>query len=86
MTVSIESVRKMKRVSSINSNDPIDIAEVGEAGTTDYRLRAVEPKRGKPISLWHDVSLQHIDPLTGNESGYLNFVCEIPKFTRYVWQ
>jgi hypothetical protein len=42
------------------------------------------PTEKKKISLWHDVSLVHIDPEKKEETPYLNFVCEIPKFTRYV--
>lgn len=83
MTVTIETVRSMKRVSSINSNDQLDINEDGIEGTLGFRLQAVEPTQGQSISLWHDISLEHIDPQTGNGTGYLNFVCEIPKFTRY---
>lgn len=76
----MNDIRKMKRVDSIGSNSDIDIASQGEADTLEFRMQA--ETGGKKISLWHDVSLVHIDPQTKQETPYLNFVCEIPKFTR----
>ena len=56
----------------------------GKENTVDYRIKVVsdEAPEGKPISLWHDVTLVHIDPVSQSPTPYLNFVCEIPKFTR----
>lgn len=67
-----------------NSN-LLNLAE-GEENTTSFRIQTVE-KTGigsgkKPVSLWHDVTLVHIDPATNRPTPYLNFICEIPKFSR----
>jgi inorganic pyrophosphatase len=74
--VPLDDVRKMKRSASNHS-----IESKGESGTEGYQIRAVN-EAGRTISLWHDVSLVHIDPETQQPTPYLNFVCEIPKFTR----
>lgn len=79
-----QKVQEMKRSNSVGSSEDVDIALSGEAGTTDFRLQAVEASRGQKISLWHDISLVHVNPDTRKETEYLNFVCEIPKFTRCV--
>lgn len=81
--VPLSDVRKLKRSNSRGGSD-IDLSHHGEVDTVDYRLQAVCPDRKKKISLWHDISLFHMDPETKAETPYLNFVCEIPKFTRYV--
>jgi inorganic pyrophosphatase len=47
----------------------------------EYRIHAKDTT-GKKVSLWHDISLVHLDSKSGKETPYLNFVCEIPKFTR----
>lgn len=48
-----------------------------------YRMKTVDKVGGKKeISLWHDVTLVHVDPATSKPTPYLNFVCEIPKFSR----
>lgn len=80
--VPLNDIRKLKKQSSIGSNSDVDIASHGEEDTLDFRMQA--KAGGKTISLWHDVSLVHIDPQTKQETPYLNFVCEIPKFTRCV--
>lgn len=59
---------------------------MGEENTLSYRIQAVE-KEGiasgkKAVSLWHDVTLVHVDPATDRPTPYLNFVNEIPKFSR----
>lgn len=66
-----------------SSNDLMAVGE-GKENTVDYRIKVVsdEAPEGKPISLWHDVTLVHIDPVSQSPTPYLNFVCEIPKFTR----
>lgn len=48
----------------------------GEVGTLEYRLEVSKEKDGAkvPLSLWHDIALY-------SKTG-LNFVCEIPKYTR----
>jgi inorganic pyrophosphatase len=50
--------------------------------TLEYRITA-NSDCGQVVSLWHDISLTYIDP-TSKEKDLecLNFVCEIPKFTR----
>lgn len=48
----------------------------------NYRIKTVDKSGKKPISLWHDVTLVHVDPVTNKPTPYLNFVCEIPKFSR----
>lgn len=78
--IPLNDVRKFKRTNSHGSNSDIDIASKGQEDTLEYRMQA--QAGGKKISLWHDVSLVHIDPQTKQETPYLNFVCEIPKFTR----
>ena len=80
--IPLNDVRKFKKQSSLGSNSDLDIASQGEEDTLEFRMQA--ETGGKKISLWHDVSLVHIDPQTKQETPYLNFVCEIPKFTRYV--
>jgi inorganic pyrophosphatase len=47
-----------------------------------YRVKTACAVSKKPISLWHDVTLVHVDPITNKPTPYLNFVCEIPKFSR----
>lgn len=60
----------------------LQVLDSGANNTSEFRIHAVEKDGAKPISLWHDVSLVHIDPLTNKPTPYLNFVCEIPKFSR----
>lgn len=81
----IESKLEMKRVDSISSSKDYNLSEDGEKDTLEYRLQAVDGDgegETKKISLWHDVSLMHLDPETRQRTGNLNFVCEIPKFSR----
>lgn len=73
------------RSSSVGSNSDFELEADGEQDTLDYRIQAVDPVDGaKKISLWHDVSLVHLEPGSGAETEYHNFVCEIPKFSRSV--
>jgi inorganic pyrophosphatase len=81
--VPLNDFREMKRSNSRGSNSDFELEEGGMQDTLDYRLQAVDPVECKKISLWHDVSLVHLDPATKNETEYMNFVCEIPKFSRY---
>ena len=60
----------------------LEILEHGEENTLEYRIKATDKTGSKPISLWHDVTLVHVDPATDRPTPYLNFVCEIPKFSR----
>ena len=69
--------------SSFGSDKDINLQEQGQADTLDYRIHAKHGEKKKTISLWHDISLSYIDPDTGDKTEYFNFVCEIPKFTRY---
>ena len=79
--IPLNDVRKLKRTNSRGSGD-FDLSHQGMQDTLDYRLQAVCPNEKKKISLRHDISLVHIDPEKKDETEYLNFVCEIPKFTR----
>ena len=79
------SIKKViKRGNSFGSENGVDIHIQGEENTLEYRVHAKDSYEGKTISLWHDINLVHIDPTSGNETEYYNFVCEIPKFSRYV--
>lgn len=79
--VPLNDLRKMKKSSSFGSNSSVNLEEAGMQETLEYRIQAVA-EGGKKISLWHDVSLVHLDPETKLETPYLNFVCEISKFSR----
>lgn len=81
--IPLNDVRELKRSGSHGSNKDLQVLCAGEEDTLDYRLHTKDTT-GKQISLWHDVSLIHIDPETKQDTPYLNFVCEIPKFTRCV--
>ena len=74
------------RQNSFGSDKGIDLHEEGKEDTLEYRIHAKDADNEKTISLWHDISLNHIDPETGEKTDYYNFVCEIPKFTRYELQ
>jgi inorganic pyrophosphatase len=78
------SLQKENRSNSFGSDKDIDLHHQGDQDTLDYRIHAKHTTEGKTISLWHDISLLHIDPETGTETEYYNFVNEIPKFSRYV--
>ena len=80
--VPLADVRKMKRSSSHGSDKSLEVEAEGMEDSLKYRLQAVDVDGGKKISLWHDVSLVHIDEKTDKDTPYFNFVCEIPKFTR----
>jgi hypothetical protein len=84
--IPLNDVRAMKRTSSMGSNSDYELEEGGEHNTTDYRLQAIDTTGSQKISLWHDVSLIHLEQETRQETEYYNFVCEIPKFSRYVNQ
>lgn len=77
-----DGTRKMERSNSLGSNSDVNLEAKGEEDTLDYRIHAKHSTEGKVISLWHDISLTHIDAETEKETPYYNFVCEIPKFTR----
>ena len=72
--------RKMSKSSSHGSNTNLELLHQGEG--LDYRMTTVDKGGKKPISLWHDITLVHIDPATNKPTPYLNFVNEIPKFSR----
>lgn len=82
--IPLNDIREMKRSTSRGSFSDVNVEEAGPQDTTEYRIHAVCKTESTKISLWHDVSLVHIDPTTKEETPYLNFVCEIPKFSRYV--
>jgi inorganic pyrophosphatase len=78
--------RSLSRKSSFGSDKDVTLAHEGEHDTVDYRLHAVHGQdEKKRVSLWHDISLVHIDHTTKKSTNCLNFVCEIPKFTRCVY-
>jgi inorganic pyrophosphatase len=80
--VPLNDIREMKRSNSHGSNKDLQVLSEGAEDTLDFRLHTTDTA-GSKISLWHDISLVSIDPETKEETPYLNFVCEIPKFTRY---
>ena len=69
---------------SHGSSSNLELHSHGDENTTEYRVKATDKSGAKTISLWHDVTLVHVDPATDRPTPYLNFVCEIPKFSRYV--
>ena len=69
---------------SHGSSNNLEILSHGDEDTLEYRIKASDKTGSKTISLWHDVTLVHVDPATDRPTPYLNFVCEIPKFSRYV--
>jgi inorganic pyrophosphatase len=73
--------KRIVRSNSLGSNSDVDLHHEGDQDTLEYRIKA-KHNSGKTISLWHDISLVHIDPASNKETPYFNFVCEIPKFTR----
>lgn len=78
--MSATSLSNSKKTHGSASN--LQVLDSGANDTTAFRIHAVDKDGAKPISLWHDVSLVHIDPVTNKPTPYLNFVCEIPKFSR----
>ena len=80
--VPLNDLKQMKRTTSMGAGSDIDLDTEGEEDTTAFRVQAAAG--GKKISLWHDISLVHMDPATKKETPYMNYVNEIPKFTRYV--
>lgn len=58
----------------------IDLLHVNEPDTLDFRLQPVRGDHG-PFSLWHDLPLFHTSA-EGLPTESVNFICEIPKFTR----
>lgn len=77
------TLQKEHRTNSFGSDKDIDLHHEGDRDTLDYRIHAKDSTEGRTISLWHDISLVHVDPETGKETEYFNFVNEIPKFSRY---
>ena len=80
----LNDVRKMRRSNSHGSDKSLEVESEGIEDSLDFRLQAVDKVEKKKISLWHDVSLVHLDHETMAETPYMNFVCEIPKFSRCV--
>jgi hypothetical protein len=84
-TSSIRSRPGSSTNSLASSGADVGLETEGMENTLEFRLKAVHATDGsKPISLWHDISLVHIDHETREPTPFFNFVCEIPKFTRYV--
>ncbi len=72
----------LRKNSSHGSSSNLELHSHGDENTTEFRIKAADKSGSKPISLWHDVTLVHVDPATDRPTPYLNFVCEIPKFSR----
>jgi hypothetical protein len=83
-SVPLNDLWEMRRSGSMGSNKDVDLTHDGEQDSLDFRIQAVDASGIKKISLWHDVSLVHLDGESKSETPYLNFVCEIPKFSRYL--
>jgi inorganic pyrophosphatase len=66
---------------SFGSDSDLKKQTQGPEDTLEYRI-SIKSDCGRVVSLWHDISLTYIDPITKEHTEYLNFVCEIPKFTR----
>jgi hypothetical protein len=73
---------KFDSSNSLGSDKDVLLHTAGEEDTLDYRIHASHNTEGKKVSLWHDISLKHLVE-KGVETDYYNFICEIPKFTRY---
>lgn len=73
--------KTLKKSTSFGSDKGLETHVQGEEDTLEFRINT-KSAEGKTISLWHDINLVHLDPETGNETPYYNFVTEIPKFTR----
>ena len=78
--IPLNDIRSMKHSNSRGSD--INLEDKGEKDTIEYRMQAVDLEEKKTVSLWHDINLIHMDPETNESTPYMNFVCEIPKFTR----
>lgn len=72
----------LRKQQSHGSSSNLELHSHGDENTTEYRVKATDKSGTKLISLWHDVTLVHVDPATDRPTPYLNFVCEIPKFSR----
>lgn len=73
----------LSRKSSFGSDKDLKLKGEGDQDSTEFRLSAVHAQdEKKRVSLWHDISLVHIDHSTKKSTNCYNFVCEIPKFTR----
>ena len=60
----------------------VSLKHKGEPGTTEYRMHFMYTERDteREISPWHDIPL--FDSTSSGTDGTLNFICEIPKWTR----
>jgi hypothetical protein len=75
-----EPKKTLSKSNSFGSDKGVSLESDGKEDTLDYRINA-KSAEGKTISLWHDISLVHVDE-DKKETPHYNFVCEIPKFTR----
>jgi hypothetical protein len=82
--IPLNDERTFRRSNSVGSSSEFGLADSGDENTTEYRLQATDNSGSRKISLWHDVSLVHLEQKTRKETEYFNFVCEIPKFSRWV--
>ena len=70
------------QASQLSLNSRIQPPSVTDAIKSNRMKKKKKTNKKKEISLWHDVTLVHVDDTTGKPTPYLNFVNEIPKFSR----
>lgn len=75
-------VKSLGKQKSFGSDQDLNVHYTGNEDTLEYRIKVLEQGAGKIVSLWHDINLVHVDQKTKKHTPYLNFVCEIPKFSR----
>lgn len=63
------------------SHENLSAEAQGAEDTAEHRMYAKDDTN-EHRSLWHDLPLFEVDIKTGNPTGFVNFVCEIPKYTR----
>ena len=81
VAAAVKGLKLVEKNSSLGSDSDLQVHHDGAEDTEDYRIKAFGDG-GKQVSLWHDISLFHYDTVAKKKTGALNFVCEIPKFTR----
>jgi len=65
-----------------SSSGNLALLTEGERDTRDFRIKVKDDGSRADVSLWHDITLVHVDEITNKPVPYLNFICEIPKYTR----
>jgi len=72
----------MLSLSKKRSHSSVSLSSLGDEGTLTHRVQAACEKSNVPISFWHDVALFYRNEVDNCPTGALNFVCEIPKYSR----